>query len=249
MAKLMKPLNLVLLGLFVVTLWAAMSPTFNPVDDARGFVSGLFGKGSTANIQTTITPGVVSSQKIERCEFGSAITNATAAFTARADPASVNRVYIDVDTNIWDYSNNNTAQGEINASFTCYRAGSTQEAENYLIVLKGDEFRNETGGTEANIYNILESGTSPSSTWAGAYQKTIYAKSGNYATSSDSREFVYLSFAAGAQSATLSVWGEVSETGFGALNNYSAKTVHISQRDKDSKADSELAQVVVLRVP
>lgn len=189
----------------------------------------------------------VSAQMLERCEYASGISNATAAFTARADPSDPRSVFIDLDRDIWDYANNNTAQGEINVTYTCTRSGSTQEAESYLIVLKGTEFKNETGGTEANVYNILETGSTPSTIWTGKYQQTIYAKDGNYATSSDTREHVYLGFGAGEKTATLTIWGEVSETGTGALNNYTQKDVTISQRVNG--ADSELGRIKVLIVP
>lgn len=192
--------------------------------------------------------GVVSAAALERCYYTSG-TGLTGNTTIRADPNGDKNVYLDIDgTEYITYSA--VAGNNLNVTFTCVRAGSAQEAESYLIVVKGDKFGSEVSTSSTSLYNILET-SSTKTNWFNDFKQTIYVAGDTtaptYATTSDTQEFGYLNFAAGAKTATLGVLGEIDATSLAALNNYTTKEVRIYQRVEG--VDTELGKVIINKLP
>lgn len=212
---------------------------------AGGFVyaQGLWSTSTASVISPSGEVAGVSALSLAKCDYSSG-TGVTGNQTVRADPNSNNKVYLDIARSASGFGGASVTNAlYANVTFTCTREGAVDKAGSVLVVVKGDEFRSETSTTDSALYNILTTSSNPSSVWTGKYRQTVYAESGGVATSSDTQEYVYLTFAEGVKQATLGIFGTIDDTSFGNLNNYTIKDITISQRVGGS--DSYLGTIAV----
>lgn len=207
-----------------------------------GYASSWLGTASAVGIGSNNVDGMMATQ-LERCDYSSATLVAGTNITARQDPNSNNRVFLDIDES--DYQD--AVEGyEVNVTFNCYRMGATDKAGAVELVAKGPSFASETSTTDSSTYNILETSSRPSPIFQGSYLQTIYLDDDASVSTSDSQEFTYIEFAEGEKSSVVSILGEIDSTSFANLNNQTTKEIVLSQRVDGS--DSPMGYVAITKV-
>lgn len=206
-----------------------------------GFAGGL--DLNTASVAADSAEGVLATSLTE-CVYRSG-TGLTGNQTIRTDPSASNRIFIDIDGTEYDTY---LAAGNINVTWSCTRSGATDKAASVRAVATGETFRAETSTTDSALYAIATQNASSSSVFSGKYKQTVYLNSGSQATASSSQESEFVAFAEGAKKELLGSFVTVDRTGFQKLNNYTQKTVTISQRT-ESGQDSPVAYIVVNKIP
>lgn len=236
-----------ILPVFNWQIWAVLFIGVGLLTGGIGVYQGYLGTAmAVTGVAVSEVPPVSEDIGISHCVY-SAGTSFTGNITVRQDTTANNVVYLDVDASEWDTGNHNTA-GDINVNFTCYREGATSEDGASLMIVKGEEFRSETSTSDTNTYNVLETSTRQSQIISGqGYTQTIYLADNEQASTSSTKEFEYLTFGEGEKALTLSLYGEIDETNFGYLNDYTMKDVTVYNRLNG--ADKVVARIVINKLP
>lgn len=210
---------------------------------ARGLTSGNGLASFTGQDIAPLEQEVI----IESCVYKTGV-GLTGNVTLRSDTSSTNNIYVDIDASDWLLEANAKAPAEVNVSFTCRRAGSTQEDGASQIVVKANSYISETDTSSANSYNIIQTTSTPSDIWSGRYVQTLYVEDDAQAGSSSTKEETYLTFSEGDKELDLYVMAEMDQTSFENLNNYSTKKLFIYQRFDDG-SDNQLGTITIQKNP
>jgi hypothetical protein len=203
------------------------------------YTQGLLGTASISAPGSTAAQ--VSALGLASCDFNSG-TGLAGNQTVRSDPNSNNRVFLDIA-----HDGSSDDKYDVNVTFDCIREGDVNQAGAVEIVAKGSEFRSETSTTDSALYNILATTSNPSSKWSGKFRQNVYLRSGGVASTSDTQEFVYLTFQEGEKIKTLGIFGTVDSTSFANLNNYTSKDITLYQRVGGS--DSAVGYITINKIP
>ena len=156
-----------------------------------GFVGGLLTPDVTATfrgIEMIPLEGTDLECTLTTKSLTSALGDANA--TWRSDPSDNQHYYVDVINATGILANG------INGTLTCLRPASHVGEDGAVECwVKGEEFRSETSTTDANIYNLLLTGTSASRIEGETWAYTSYLNDGAVATPSSSVEKTIIAFA------------------------------------------------------
>lgn len=228
------------------SLWSIIFIVLGFVFGGLAYAGALIGNADVASaVGGASSVSAVSAASLDYCTYTAGQAQAVGV-SIRTDTASQNRVFLDVDESLWNANATNTALNEANLTFSCVRSSDVDKAQAVKVVASGDLFGSEVSVSDSTQYSITERTTVPSVAWAGqAFTRTIYLADGAYASSSSDKELSYLTFAEGTKARTIGVRIEVDSTGYGKLNNYTMKTVQVSQASDNKK----LAEVVINKLP